>query len=326
MIITRTPLRMSFVGGGSDIFDFHRLEKGAVISTAIDKFVYVTINKKFDEHIRVSYSKTEEVSSTNDIEHPLVRACLNFTNVRGGIEVTSIADVPSRGTGLGSSSAFTVGLLHALHAYAGRYCDAARLGKEASHIEIDICKEPIGKQDQYAAAFGGFNIIEFHPTGEVDVLPLACAPASIENLRRNLITFYTGVVRSTSSILGCESPENVDQEEKRRILSRMVRLVYDFRDVMFKGRLDAIGEILHENWVLKSSLSPAVSSSRIDEWYERGRKAGALGGKILGAGGGGFLTFYAPSNRHDAIRLALSELRLVDFGFCRSGSSIIFYQ
>jgi D-glycero-alpha-D-manno-heptose-7-phosphate kinase len=326
MIITRTPLRMSFVGGGSDIVDFYRYEKGAVISTAIDKFVYVTINKKFDDYIRVSYSKTEDVHAVDEIEHPLVRACLNLTEVRSGIEITSIADVPSRGTGLGSSSAFTVGLLHALHAYAGRFCDAASLGREACHIEIDICKEPIGKQDQYAAAFGGFNVIEFHPTGTVDVLPVTCAPAIMEKLQRSLIVFYTGVARSASSILKSENPDIGPPEHKRRGLNRMVQSVYEFRDVMFKGDLDAVGEILHENWTLKTSLSAAVSTAQIDEWYEKARKAGALGGKLLGAGGGGFLLFYAPPEQHEAVSLALSELRRVDFGFSRTGSAIIFYQ
>jgi D-glycero-alpha-D-manno-heptose-7-phosphate kinase len=303
---------------------FYQNGKGAILSTTINKYVYVTVNPRFDDSIRISYSKTEEVESVGAVEHPLVRACLNYTGIQHGLEITSIADLPSKGTGLGSSSAFTVGLLHALYAHAGRYCDATQLSEAASHIEIDICREPIGKQDQYAAAFGGLNIIEFQADETVNVWPVTCERSIIEGLQRNLLIFYTGISRSARGVLQDQMTEIEINEDKRKSLGRMVDLVYVFRDELYKGNLDAIGEILHENWILKRSLSSRISTSEIDDWYERARMAGALGGKLLGAGAGGFLLFYAPHERHEAITHMLPNLRRIDFAFERMGSRVIF--
>jgi D-glycero-alpha-D-manno-heptose-7-phosphate kinase len=326
MIISKTPLRMSFVGGGSDLPCFYRKYGGAVVSVSIDKYVYVTVNKKFDNKIRASYSKTEEVTSIDDIEHKLIRECLRKLNIQGGIEITTIADIPSRGTGLGSSSSFTVGLLHALYAYKHRYVSACQLGRESCQIEIEICGDPIGKQDQYASAFGGFNFIIFNPDDTVDVQPIICDKETIANLQKNIIVFYTGTVRSASDLLKVQSAEVASNLDKQKIQQQMVELSYQLRDELQKNNISAFGEILHENWVLKKSVNQGISTSMIDEWYDRGIAAGALGGKILGAGAGGFLMFYAPIEKHEAIQSALSELRHIQINFERQGSKVIFYH
>lgn len=326
MIISRTPLRMSFVGGGSDLPAFYRKYGGAVVSTAIDKYVYVTVNKKFDDWIRVSYSKTEEVSSVEQIEHRLVKECLRKLQINGGIEITTVADIPAKGTGLGSSSSFTVGLLHALHAFQHCYVSSDQLGIESCLIEIDICGEPIGKQDQYAAAYGGFNFITFNPDDTVNVDPIICQKETIENLERNIIVFYTGIVRSASALLQKQTDEIASDINKQQVQQKMVEYAYILRDELQKNNLDAFGEILHENWLLKKQINGSVSSSMIDDWYEKGIKAGAVGGKILGAGAGGFLMFYAHPEYHDAIAASLSELRQIDMRFDRQGSKIIFYH
>ncbi|OAI49935.1 GHMP kinase, partial [Gammaproteobacteria bacterium SCGC AG-212-F23] len=320
MIISKTPLRMSFVGGGSDLANYYRKYGGAVVSVAIDKYVYVTVNKKFDNKIRISYSKTEEVTSVEEIEHKLVRECMRKLNLPGGIEITTIADIPSRGTGLGSSSCFTVGLLHALHAYQHRYVSANHLGAESCHIEIDICGEPIGKQDQYASAFGGFNFITFNPDDTVDVVPIICKRETMTSLQDNIIVFYTGMVRSASGLLQKQSIAMQDDKDKQKTMQRMVELAYTLRDSLHKDNIHDFGEILHENWLLKKNVNNDVSTSEIDDWYNKGIKAGAIGGKILGAGAGGFLMFYAPREHHEAIAKALPELRQMETKFERQGS------
>lgn len=326
MIISRTPLRMSFVGGGSDMPEFYRLHGGAVISTAIDKYIYVSVNKKFDNGIRVAYSKTEEVTSVDQIEHGLVRAAMNYLNLAGGVEITTIADIPSRGTGLGSSSSFAVGLLHVLNAYMGKYVSSEQLGKDSCHIEIDICGEPIGKQDQYAAAFGGLNLIEFRPDESVIVSPVICDRTTVAELESNILVFYTGITRSASTLLRQQSAEITGSEAKRRTMLRMVELTYLLRDELHRNNVAAFGEILHENWMLKKSITAGVSTGEIDDWYHAARQAGAVGGKILGAGAGGFLMLYAPREAHERIKSALHMLRAVDMGFEPLGSRIIFYH
>lgn len=326
MIISRTPLRMSFVGGGSDIPDYYRRYGGAVVSTAIDKYIYVTVNRKFDNGIRLSYSKTEEVTCVADIEHRLVREVMRFLQIEGGIEITTIADIPSRGTGLGSSSSFTVGLLHVLNAYKGRYISSEQLGHDSCTIEIDRCGEPIGKQDQYAAAFGGFNLVEFKPDDSVIVSPVICNRETIKELETNVIVFYTGITRSASTLLKQQSKELANDEKKRLTMARMVELAYVLRNELHQNNLSAFGEILHENWMLKKSITADVSSTEIDEWYAVARSAGAVGGKILGAGAGGFLMLYAPREKHQAIAAGLSMLRPVGMGFEPLGSRIIFYH
>jgi D-glycero-alpha-D-manno-heptose-7-phosphate kinase len=325
MIISRTPLRMSFVGGGSDLPSYYRYHGGgAVVSTAINKYVYITVNDKFDDSIRVSYSKTEEVSSVAEIQHKLVRETLFYLGIKGGVEVTSIADIPSRGTGLGSSSAFTVGLLNALHAHRSHFVAAGRLAEEACYIEIDICGEPIGKQDQYASAFGGLNFIQFNEDDTVFTNPIICQKETFQRLQENILVFYTGIARNAASILKAQGDNLKADPHKRDAMRRMVQLAFEMRNALQRNNLDDFGEVLHENWLLKKSMASNVSSDQIDTWYERARKAGALGGKLLGAGSGGFLMFYAPRERHQAIALALKDLRKVDIGCEPEGSKIIF--
>jgi D-glycero-alpha-D-manno-heptose-7-phosphate kinase len=326
MIISRTPLRMSFVGGGSDLPAFYRRHGGAVVSTAIDKYVYVNVNKKFDDGIRLSYSKTEEVTSVGQIEHRLVRAALDHQQISGGIEITTIADIPSKGTGLGSSSSFTVGLLHALNAFKGRYVSREQLGEDSCHIEIDVCGEPIGKQDQYAAAFGGFNLIEFMPDDAVVVSPIICNRDTVRELETNTLVFYTGITRSASALLEQQAKEIAADREKERAMMRVARLAHILRDELQKNNVSAFGEILHENWMLKKGMVSGVSSADIDGWYDAARNAGAAGGKILGAGAGGFLMLYAPRNSHESIKAALHMLRPIEMGFEPLGSRIVFYQ
>jgi D-glycero-alpha-D-manno-heptose-7-phosphate kinase len=324
MIISRTPLRMSFVGGGSDLPAFYRRFGGAVVSTAIDKYVYVTVNPKFDHRIRVSYSKTEEVESVERVKHPLVRESMKLLKLEGGLEITSIADIPSRGTGLGSSSSFTVGLLHALHAYAGQYASAEQLAQEACQIEIERCGEPIGKQDQFAAAYGGLNFIEFHPDETVAVNPIVCWKETLAALQDNVLMFYTGITRKAAGVLKTQQEAMASQRSKQQVMKRMVQMAHDLRAELQRNNLEAFGELLHENWVLKRTMASDISNSRIDRWYERARQAGATGGKLLGAGSGGFLMFYAPQERHEAVARALSDLRQVPMRFEPQGSKILF--
>lgn len=317
---------MSFTGGGSDLPAFYRRFGGAVLSTAVDKYVYVTVNPKFDNGIRIAYSRNEEVSSVSEIQHRLVRAAMEHLNIAGGVEITTIADIPSRGTGLGSSSSFTVGLLHALNAFKGSYASAERLGHDACLIEIDRCGEPIGKQDQYAAAYGGFNLIEFRPDDSVVVTPLICRKDTIGLIQRSIIVFYTGITRSASALLKNQSDEMTRDDVKQRVMQRMVRLTYSLFDELQNNNVEVIGDVLHESWMLKREMTTGISNREIDRWYERARAAGALGGKILGAGAGGFLMLYAPEHCHGAIADALSDLRRIPMGFEPLGSRIIFYH
>ena len=317
---------MSFVGGGSDIPGFYEKFGGAVLSTTIDKYIYVTCNPKFDNGIRVAYSKNEEVTHVDQIEHRIVRATLKLLEADGGIEITTIADVPSRGTGLGSSSSFTVGLLNVLHAFQGRYASAARLAEEACRVELELCGEPIGKQDQYAAAFGGFNLFEFQCSGRVDVTPVMMPAERRQSLAQRIIAFYTGVTRSAGSILEAQSEGITRDIDKQRVLRRMAELAFIMKSELESGNLDSFGEILHENWELKKSLAVGISNTDIDHWYDTARRHGASGGKILGAGAGGFLIFAADEDRHAEIAQALSSLRRVKLGFEPLGSRIIFYN
>ena len=324
MIISQTPFRISFAGGGSDLPTYYLEHGGAVVSTAIDKYVYVTVSRKFDHSLRVSYSRTEEVEKASQLQHPIVREGMGMVGLEGGLEITSVADIPSRGTGLGSSSSFAVGLMHALHAIEGRHVSSGQLADEACRIEIEKCGEPIGKQDQYAAAFGGLNYIEFQKDGSVEVAPIALPRAARENLDRHFLMFYTGITRSASGILAGQSKALADEGKKAEAMHRMVAYAAELRDELWEGNFDAMGRILHENWLLKRTLTAGISSGEIDGWYDRAMKAGALGGKLLGAGGGGFLLFYAPPEKHASIAAALSDLRRIDFSLEPRGSRIIF--
>ena len=324
MIISRTPLRVSFFGGGSDLPCYYRRHGGAVLSTAIDHSVYVTVSRKFDNAVRVSYSRTEEVDRASQVEHPLAREALALVGVDGGIEITSVADIPAKGTGLGSSSSFTVGLLNALHAYCGRHATAAQLAEESCHIEIERCGEPIGKQDQYAAAYGGFNFIRFNTDDSVEVKKVICLPNVLADLQARLLYFYTGITRSASALLQRQSEALAAPGEKSDAMGQMVRFAEDAFQALCAGNSDTLGEMLHEAWQIKRSLTGDISNGLIDEAYQAATAAGAEGGKLLGAGGGGFLMFIAPPERHDGIRSALQPLREVPFRFAAAGSSIIF--
>lgn len=324
MIISRTPLRVSFLGGGSDLPAYYRRNRGVVISASIDKYVYVTVSRKFDNAVRVSYSRTEEVAGAAEVQHPLVREALQHLKIEGGVEITSIADIPSKGSGLGSSSSFTVGLLNALHGHSGRHVAADQLAEESCLIEIERCREPIGKQDQYAAAFGGFNSIHFNPDESVTVRRIIWSREQVETLRGQLLMFYTGITRSASSILSAQSASMSQDEAKVRVVDRMVSSAESVLKELLNGRTDSLGEALHESWELKKSLAAGVSNPEIDQVYEAARSAGAVGGKILGAGGGGFLLFFVPPEHQERVRTILRALREIPFRFSRQGSSIIF--
>lgn len=326
MIISRTPLRISFVGGGTDLPAFYQNEPGAVVSTAIDKYIYINVNKKFDRQIRASYSVTEIVEKRDDLKHELIREAMTMAGISGGIEITSISDIPSSGTGLGSSSCYTVGLLNALYAFLGRRAGAERLGREACEIEIEHCKKPIGKQDQYAAAYGGFQYFQFNPDETVQVEPIICKPETKKRLQDNLLLLYTGMTRSADNILQEQSLNTASDEAKRKALSRMKMQAEQMRDTLCNDDLDSFGEMLHEGWLLKKSLASGISIGPIDDWYETARSHGALGGKILGAGGGGFLLLYAHPEQHDVIVSSLPELRQIPFAFEPHGSTIVYIE
>ncbi len=326
MIISRTPLRISFAGGGSDLPVFYREEFGAVVSTTINKYIYITVNPKFDHMIRASYSLTEIVETVGELNHELIREALRLLEIDGGIEITSISDIPSRGTGLGSSSSYTVGLLNALYAYLGAHAGAERLAHEATQVEIERCDRVMGKQDQYAAAYGGLQYIQFNPDESVYVDPIICLPKTRRRLNRRLLMLYTGLTRSAPDILSVQSNNVLNDQVKREALRSMVRLAQDLRTAIQQNDLDTFGEILNEGWERKRSLADSISNPQIDDWYTRARAAGALGGKLLGAGGGGFLLIYADEDRHNEILRALPELHPIDFRFEPQGSKIIYVE
>lgn len=324
MIISRTPLRISFFGGGSDIASFYKKHPAAVVSTAINKYIYIAVKKQFDGRIIVSYSKTETVKQVKDIENNLVRETMKLTGVTGGIHITSISDIPSEGSGLGSSSSYTVGLLNALYAYQGKYVNAERLAKEASQIEIDILQKPIGKQDQYIAAYGGLQYIQFNKDGSVFVDPIICLPEKKKRLEKKLLLFYTGITRSADTILAQQTKNMATQIQKQKIMQEMVAIATEMRDILNSNKLHAFGEKLDRNWMLKKKMAGGVSTKKIDTWYEIAKKHGALGGKLLGAGGGGFLLFYAPENKHRDIIRFLPDLIHQEVRLEPQGSKIIF--
>lgn len=324
MIISRTPLRISFVGGGSDIVSFYNHEPGAVVTTPINRYIYIAVNKQFDGRIIVNYSKTEIVRRVSDIENNLVREALKLSGVKGGIHITSIADIPSEGTGMGSSSSYVVGLLNALYAFQGKHVNAEKLAREACKIEIDILKKPIGKQDQYIASYGGLQYIQFNSDGSVYVDPIICKTEIKKILEKRLLLFYTGITRSADTILVKQTSNMAREKTKRAIMNKMVSLAKQMRNTLNKNKLDTFGEMLHENWILKTQMADCVTNDKIDKWYTNARKNGAIGGKLLGAGGGGFLLFYAPEEKHAKIIQALSMLTYQEFTFEPQGTKIIF--
>ena len=323
MIISRTPCRMSFAGGGTDLPSHYSRHGGAVVSTTIDKYINIAVNPKFDDHLRVSYSTTEICDSLDQVRHPLVRESLRLVGITKGIEIVSLADIPASGTGLGSSSSFTVGLLNALYCYIGHHPTKHQLGHDSCEIEINICEEPIGKQDQYAAAFGGLNFIRFNKNHSVEVEALDCHHSVQTRLESCILAFYTGIQRSASTLLK-EQNELILSGSKTNILMQMSDQACQLRDELRRSNTDAVGMIMHEGWKSKKSISDSISNGKIDRWYSKGREAGALGGKLLGAGAGGFLVFYAPPEKHVDITRALAELTPMKFGLDQKGSTIIF--
>jgi D-glycero-alpha-D-manno-heptose-7-phosphate kinase len=324
MIISKTPMRLSLVGGGSDLPGFYRENGGAVVSAAITKYVYLCVNSAFDHKIRISYSKTEEVEKAGDIQHRLVRAILEKLGIENGVEIASIADIPSLGSGLGSSSAFTVGLLHAMYSYKGLHRSQEDLAWEACEVEIDICGDPIGKQDQYGAAVGGIKLIRFSPDGTVAVEPIVMPGDTQLELERSMMMFYTGILRPASKILTEQSKSIGRDSAKRASTARLAAMADELSVELCQGRIENVGDFLHKGWLLKKTLSPGISTPRVDAAYEAARAAGATGGKLLGAGGGGFLVFTVPEGRRDAVRQALDPMPQIEFGIDRNGTSIVF--
>ena len=323
MIITRTPFRISFVGGGSDLRSFYEKHEGAVLSSSINKYMYVTIHPTFGKGETIlKYSKTEIVSDVHRLQHPIARQLLLDHGIEG-CEIVSTADVPS-GTGLSTSSAYTVGLIHALYAYQGKYCSQERIAEEACRLEIEELGEPIGKQDQYGTAVGGLKVIRFLQDGSVEVEPVIVSRTVQKELNDNLLLFYTGLTHSAGEILSEQSKNVASEADKFNSLVRMTSLVYDMRDALSSGRLDDFGSILNENWQLKRSLTSSISNDFIDKYYDIAMKNGALGGKLLGAGGGGFLLFYCPKEKQLRLKAALSNLAMLPFDLENSGTKVVY--
>lgn len=324
MIITRTPFRISFCGGGSDLPSFYEKHPGCVISTSINKYMYLTAHPFFDmDKIMLKYSKTELVNCIEDISHQIFKEVLNEFKVKG-IEITSVADIPA-GTGLGSSSSFTVGLLHSLYSYHGKFVSKEKLASKACVVEIEKLGEPIGKQDQYAAAYGGLNYISFQSNGKVFVEPIIMKAETYNRLENNLLMFYTGDVRSASKILA-EQNKNMNDQVKFDNLVQMTDLTKEMKKALEANQLDSFGEILHESWLLKQSLASGISNQVINDYYELALKNGAKGGKLLGAGGGGFLLFYCEEEEQGKLREALKDLRELDFKFDYEGSKVVYVE
>ncbi len=325
MIVSRAPVRFSLGGGGSDLPSYSREHGGYVVSAAVDKFVFVCVARRFYDTIRLAYSETETVASVDEIRHRIFRAALKGMGFTGGLELHSLADVPAN-TGLGSSSSFTVALLNGLHAFRRESVPAEQLAREACHLEIEVLAEPIGKQDQYIAAYGGISAMTFHPDGRVEVERLDLRDEVIDELENRLVVFYSGVERAASSVLVQQASsivENRDAAVDR--MHRIKALGRDTREILLSGALDAYGELLHEHWILKRRLAAGMTDAVIDEHYEAARSAGALGGKLMGAGGGGFFLFYVrPAERrrvHEA--LTARGLRPMRFRFDFDGARIM---
>lgn len=321
MIISQTPYRVSFAGGGSDLPAFYRQEYGAVLSLALDKHMYVTVSPRFEPSTRVAYTRTEIVDHVKELQHELVREALKLTGLGRHLEITTVGDVPA-GAGLGSSSSLTVGVLLALYAYKGQIVSAKNVAEQACRIELDLLGKPIGKQDQYAAAFGGMNYIRFNPDGSVDVEPVPATPETMQELSKRILLLYTEHQRSADGILKLQ---NEGTKDRMPILREMRDLAHEMRLALGGGGgLDEFARLLHESWKLKRSLGFGIALESADAWYEQARKLGAQGGKLLGAGGGGFLLLFAPPERHGMIRDALGHPRELTFGIDRRGGRIIF--
>ncbi len=325
MVVTRTPLRVSFAGGGTDLPEFYDVEEGAVLSAAVDKYVYVTVKRHselFNEPIRLNYSRTEQVNAIGEIENNIARECLKFLDIAPPIFISTVADVPAS-TGMGGSSSFAVGLLNALHAFRGERVTAGQLAEEACHIEMDILHEPIGKQDQYAAAFGGLNLLRFGCGGRVMVEPQRVVNGSVAHLFSNIMMFWTGHQRAAASVLTeqkSKTSRNLD------VLREMRDQAYELRGLFARQTIDLkhVGLALHHGWEMKRHLGSKITTSEIDRYYTRAIEAGAEGGKLCGAGGGGFLMFLVKPERRERLRQALSNLTFVPLGYEVHGSRVLY--
>ncbi|MCL5018795.1 MAG: GHMP kinase [Candidatus Pacearchaeota archaeon] len=321
MIISKTPLRISFCGGGTDLKEYWEDHEGAVISSAINRNIFVIVKDRIDSEIWLKYSENEITKKLDDVKHTRWKECMKMTGVIKGVELACLSDIP-KGSGLGGSSAFTVGSLNALHTLDGRHKSAKELAEEATKIEIDILKEPIGPQDQYATAYGGLNLIEFKKDGNVLVNPIIISNTLRNNLFSNLLLFNTGITRDASFVL---SEQKKETKSKTEILHKMKESAYSSRDALYSSDLRKFGELLHQNWEYKKNMASNISNNSIDEYYNIARKAGAIGGKICGAGAGGFLLFYVEPEKQDKVRLALKSLKEVPMNFESSGSKIIYF-
>jgi D-glycero-alpha-D-manno-heptose-7-phosphate kinase len=326
MVISKTPLRMSFVGGGTDLPAFFSQHGGAVLSTAIDKWIRVGVAPRFEGDVRVSYSQTEIVDKASELQHELIREAMRRTGLSRGVEVITLADLPSKGTGLGSSSAVTVGTLMALYGHQGIQKAPQELAVEACRIEIDVLGKPIGKQDQYAAALGGTNLIEFHPDGSVTSDPVVTTPENMAAFHRSLLLVYTGRARQGNDDVLAGQSRGAAGGDNVEAMKEMRDLAFQMRDLLGAGEIEAIGGLLHRNWELKQSSAPGTSTPAIDELYARAREAGAWGGKLLGAGGGGFFLICAPPESQAAVRKAVADFREIPFRFASRGSHLLLVE
>lgn len=321
MIITKTPFRVSFCGGGSDMANFYEKYGGCVLSTSINKYCYISIHPYFNENqTLLKYSENELVDSPDQIKHRIFRQVLTDMGIHG-VEISSTADIPG-GTGLGSSSTFTVGLLNTLNCYNGKFVSKDKLAKLACEVEIEKLGNPIGKQDQYGAALGGLNFIKFNQDGSVSHEPILMEGKTYKELQKNLLMFYTGTTRSANTILA-EQTRNITSEDKARNLLKMCELAKDMKIALENNDISSFGKILDEGWQLKKELASGIANPAIDEAYEIAMKNGALGGKLLGAGGGGFLLFYCEEEKQEQLKKAIG-LKELDFSFERDGTSVIY--
>lgn len=323
MIITRTPFRVSLCGGGSDINTFYQKHGGCVLSTTINKYMYIALHPSFDKNTTIlKYSKTERVNDINKIEHNIFRECLKREGIEG-VEITSMADIP-QGTGLGSSSSFTVGLIKNLKCYKREYIPKEEIAAYACDIENNVVHTTNGKQDQYAAAFGGLNFYKFNADGTVDVEPVLMGYDAFKQLEKNLIMLYVGGEHKASEILEEQSKNIISTKEKEEGQKKIMEMTYDLKRELEHDNIDYVGEILDMNWKIKKTLASGISNTQFDEWYDKAIKAGALGGKLLGAGGSGFFLFYVPEKNQKEFREIMSELPELEFKFDHQGTTTIF--
>ena len=320
MIVSQTPLRISFSGGGTDLRGFYSREPGVVISSAIDKYVYVVVKRRFDAKLRVAYSRTEIVDSLEALQHELVREALRRAGVHSGLEICTLADVPSEGTGLGSSGSLTVGLLHALYTFAGRPQPPEVLARQACEIEMDWLQRPVGKQDQYIAAYGGLRLFRFLANGEVETRRLELSAPRRCRLEQDLMLFFTGRTRAAADVLQEQSARICDNLD---LLRAMKQLTGEFQECLLNGMGEEMGRLLHRGWELKRQLASTISTAEIDAYYQRALEAGATGGKLSGAGGGGFLLLHCPQEHQPQLRAALPELVEMPFRLEERGTRIL---